>query len=235
MVRVLLHRASPFEAGRFAQLLSAADHARAERFRREADRDRSVTAAGLLRVAAAELVGVDVHDVVVGRWCRTCSRWGDHGRPTALGPDGVPVPRVHLSATHAGDVVLVAACADAPLGVDVELVGGVRFRGFDTSVLTPAERADMETVPAADRDTARARVWTRKESLLKATGHGLAVAPRRVGFAGTALREWPPELGDDLRGGTATADLADLPPGHVGAVTVLAPTVDLTPPAPRQG
>lgn len=229
MVRVLLHRASPVEAERFAHLLSAADHARAERFRQQVDRDRSLTAAGLLRVAAAGLAGIPERDVVIGRWCRTCSRWGDHGRPTALDRDGDPVPGVHLSATHAGDVVLVASSDAAPVGVDVELLGGVRFEGFDVSVLTAVERAAVDGVPESGRDEGRARVWTRKESLLKATGHGLAVAPRRVGFVGSRLQEWPPELTDDLRDGSTTVDLPGLPDGHVGAVTVLAPSVELVP------
>ena len=221
--RVVLLRAHPSQAGRSPAGLTAADHARAARYRQEVDRQRSLGVAALLRQAVEHLTGTPAADVRTARWCRSCSSWGDHGRPVALDEDDRPLPGVHLSATHAGTVVLVAASPDAALGVDVERIEGVRFTGFDDAVLTPAERVLLQEVPAERRDTGRARGWTRKESLLKATGHGLAVPPRRVGFAGTTLTQWPEELDADLAAGTRTADLPGLPAGHVGAVTVLAP------------
>lgn len=232
MTEVVLASADPARAGDLSPAPTPADHARAARFRREVDRQRSLTVAALLRQLAGRLTGLDPADVRTGRWCRTCSAWGDHGRPVALDEEDRPLPGVHLSASHAGLVVVVAASADAPLGVDVDLVEGVRFEGFDASVLTPAERALLDDLPAAERDGARARSWTRKESLLKATGHGLAVSPRRVGFAGTTLTEWPPDLDADLTRGTRTTDVPGLPAGHVGSVTVLAPALDLQPAGP---
>lgn len=232
VARVVLLRADPGEVDRFSALLTPADRTRAQRFRAEVDRQRSLCAAGLLREATAALTGADPTAAGpaagrTGRWCRSCASWGDHGRPVALDAAGRPVPGVHLSATHAGRVVLVAACADAPVGVDVDLVEGVRFAGFDASVLSPAERDHLAGVPADARDEARARAWTRKESLLKATGHGLALAPHRLGFTGPILTRWPSDLDADLAGGSRTVDLPGLPVGHVGAVTVLAPELEL--------
>ena len=225
--RVLLLSADPSQAGGPGAVVSDVERRRAARHRVEVDRQRSLGVAVLLRQAVGRLTGAAPADVRTGRWCRSCSSWGDHGRPVALDDDARPLPGVHLSASHAGALVLVAASPDAPLGVDVERVEGVRFAGFDDAVLTDGERALLQGFPTDDRDRERARSWTRKESLLKATGHGLSVAPRRTAFAGTTLTSWPHELDADLAAGTRTADLPGLPAGLVGAVTVLAPDLDL--------
>ncbi|WP_337061754.1 4'-phosphopantetheinyl transferase family protein [Kineococcus sp. G2] len=226
MPTVLLLHAAPEHGERRLDELLENESRRAAGFRGPVDRARSATAALLLRRAVAELTGVPEAGARTSRWCRNCGSTGDHGRPVALGDDGLVLPGVHLSASHAGGAVLVAASADAPVGVDVELVRGVRFPGFDEAALSPRERTALGAVPPAERDAWRARAWTRKESLLKATGHGLAVAPHRVGFEGGALREWPAELDADVAGGAVLLDVAALaaravPAGHVASMAVL--------------
>ncbi|WP_432488462.1 4'-phosphopantetheinyl transferase family protein [Kineococcus sp. SYSU DK018] len=226
MPTTLLLHAAPELGERRRGELREDESRRAGGFRSPTDRARSATAALLLRQAVAEVTGSRAARARTSRWCRTCGTTGDHGRPVAVGADGAVLAGVHLSASHAGGSVLVAASTGAPVGVDVELVGGVRFTGFDEAALTPRERTALRSLPPAERDAWRARAWTRKESLLKATGHGLAVAPVRVGFEGDRLREWPPALDPDVAGGAvvvdvATLDAAAVPAGHVASLTVL--------------
>ncbi len=140
----------------------------------------------LLRLLAAELLGVPAADLVP---CFSCPRCGpvpgaDHGRPAYL-LDGEAVP-LALSLSRAGGFALLGALdlrgivpagAGAPLpslGVDLAAVDTVAFDGFDDVALAPGERRAVRRLPAAHRDRARARLWTRKEALVKALGTGFA-------------------------------------------------------------
>jgi len=68
-------------------------------------------------------------------------------------------------------------------------------------------------------------VWARKESVLKASGHGLVVDPRQVIVTGPkeppALVSWRGE--HPLDGPVQLADVELGDPSHVAAVAVLAP------------
>lgn len=92
----------------------------------------------------------------------------------AEGPSGKPYfsgdgPAFSLS--HTGGLA-VCAFASSALGVDVEEIGPVD--PLLLPALHPEERAGLQRLPEADRAAAFFRLWTRKESLLKARGGVLA-------------------------------------------------------------
>jgi 4'-phosphopantetheinyl transferase len=76
---------------------------------------------------------------------------------------------------------LAVAVADSPCGVDVEDVAAVARSPVAAVLLAPAERDPTGTASSAAR---LARTWVRKEAVLKATGHGLAVDPARLVLGG---------------------------------------------------
>lgn len=157
------------------------------------------------RLLRSELAG----DVEVHRLCPQCGS-SEHGRPLVVRRDGGPAPFVSLS--RAEGVVMVAVSDAGPVGVDIEAIDAARFSGFTDVALHPGE-----VVPTGEQ---RAIVWTRKESLLKATGDGLHVDPTsvRVSEADRPARllEWPG------RGQLPSAQLHDLEiPGYAACVTVL--------------
>jgi 4'-phosphopantetheinyl transferase len=188
---------------RYAGLLDPTERGRRDRYLRDGDRARFAAAAVLLRLAAAAAAGTPPERVRVDRACDRCGQ--QHGRPR------LPGTGLHASVSHAGDLVAVALCRAAPVGVDVEQVGD-----RDVAALVAACLADDEPL-AGPADFYR--YWCRKEAVVKATGEGLRapLAQVRVSPADRPARLL------SYRGAGLVAALRDLPvpAGYVGAVCVL--------------
>jgi 4'-phosphopantetheinyl transferase len=145
------------------------ERTRAARFRQGSDRTRFVLGAVLVRAAAGAALGVPATSIALDRTCDTCGQ--PHGRPRVV--DGA----VHVSIAHSGDVVVAAVTGAGPVGVDVEAVAeraGADYREMCPSVCTAEERRSVD-----GRD-AFVTYWTRKEAVLKATGHGLRLPLTQV-------------------------------------------------------
>lgn len=143
--------------------LSATEQARLARFARPHDRATFVTAANLLRLLAGHHLGVPAADVPVTRICPTCPH--AHGKPR------MPGTGLEVSIAHTCGKVLLALTRVAQVGVDIEhLDPNLTPDQLPTKVLNPAERLPTEP---ADRTRAFLRYWTRKESVVKASGIGL--------------------------------------------------------------
>lgn len=146
-------------------ILDAAEHAHAQR-RDRRDRGSFVrTHAGVREILGA-YVGKPARSLTFDR--------SPLGKPVLHGVD------VSFSIAHSHELAVVAIAGDGPVGVDLE-----RVRAIDTSeigplVLSAAELA--QSTDAAIEDGLRTffRRWTAKEALLKATGHGLRIAPSLV-------------------------------------------------------
>ena len=142
------------------QGLPAAERARVEQPTSPADRGRRLVAAALLQHAVTSARG----PAPEGGWPvdRTCEGCGaQHGRPVVAGGP-------HVSVAHAGTVIVVATCADVPVGVDVERVD--RF-------------------PDDEDPASAARTWTAREAQVKAGGPGTTVQlePPLPGYAATLV------------------------------------------------
>ncbi|MGI5212802.1 4'-phosphopantetheinyl transferase family protein [Plantactinospora sp. CA-290183] len=189
---------------RHSALLNAEERERRAGFRQDQDRVRFTTAVALLRLAVGARTATPPAAVRIDRRCRRCS--GPHGKPQLPGTD------LHASVSHSGARVAVALTSVAPVGVDLEEIKPKDIAGLSTLCLAPGE--------PLERDEDFFTYWCRKESVVKATGDGIAVPLARVlvGRAGEppALRGYP--------SGDVPAAMADLPvgPGYAGAVTVLA-------------
>ncbi len=176
-----------------------------------ADVDRHLSAHALARLTIATLINVDPAALRFVATCRACG--GPHGRPVVADH-----PTSQFSLSHKGDRVVVAVVRGAAVGVDVERAADCGFDGFDDVALSAAER---RAVTAATTPADRATIWSRKEAVLKATGHGLLIAPTTLQVTPPddepALLDWavadrPPHV--------QLADL-DLGAGYAGAVAVL--------------
>jgi len=209
--------------------LDETERGRFKGLRQVQDRGAFVTSRMLLKILVGHLADTPRDLVRLSYHCPRCGR--SHGRPVVVAPHGAVGWQVSLS--HTGRHVMVAATDAGPVGVDVERTAATGFEGFDSVALTYAERTEVERCAPAARARARAVYWARKEAVLKATGHGLAVNPAAVEVSAphlsAALMAWhagetpPPQV-----------QISDIPvdDDHVAAVAVLAPTpceVDLQP------
>jgi 4'-phosphopantetheinyl transferase len=198
-------------------LLSQAEHTRMNRFGQDADRARYLVARALARTVLSAHLGIPPREITFSTVCRHCG--GPHGKPAVAGAS----KPVELSISHSGERVVLAVARDVPLGVDVErLESRVNPAGLIKRTLSGPERDLLATVPEADRTVAFLTYWTRKEALLKATGHGLAISPAHLTL--TAPDVPPALLSWDARSPLeAPARLYDLSPGpgHLAALATL--------------
>jgi len=146
---------------------------------------------------------------------------GPHGAP-ALAPGTVDasgtLADIGLSASHAGDWLLVAASRGLQPGVDIErLAPRPNALAIARRYFTDPEANWLATLPEAERELAFYRLWVAREAVLKAIGRGLA-------FGLDRLRIDPDPRAPSLRwldGDDASAWVLhwlDVPEGYLGAL-----------------
>ena len=180
---------------------------RVDRLRFPKDRCRSLGAGVLLRKALAD-AGVD----------ETVFVYGDHGKPRLAGDPGV-----HFNLSHSGDRAM-CVIADFRVGCDVERIGH-RGAGVAERFFAPEEYSTIMAVPEDERDAAFTRLWTLKESFLKATGLGLTLPLSafavNIGEQGVSVRQdvdgnryrfFEPEPGDGYRYAVCAQNAPELTP-----------------------
>ena len=164
----------------------------------------------LMRAMAAARLDVPssaASEIEVDRSCTLCTSGKKHGKPRIAG--------VNFNMSQVNPLVVGAFSrnSSAVLGVDVETLDARLFSGFARLALSDEERAFYERVaqerPAPVLHLLSVALWTAKEAVLKATGHGLSVVPSLVRVQITdelldalelAMNEEVP--GDLLDGGT---------------------------------
>jgi len=95
------------------------------------------------------------------------------GKPLLTFKDGRPQP-LHVSVAHGGGLALAAVCDHGPIGVDLEHVDTRRnLTAIARRFFAAEESAQLEACDSDERSLLFHQWWTRKEAVLKATGHGL--------------------------------------------------------------
>jgi 4'-phosphopantetheinyl transferase len=198
-------------------VLDDGERARLSRFRRAEDRALYLVGHATLRLRLAAQLRVAPSELRFSTICRYCGK--THGKPRL--EDGAA--GLEFSLSHSGRQAVVAVALHLPLGVDVEQLRSDRNRAsLIPAILSDDEQLAIARVPAGEQAAAFLRYWTRKEALLKATGHGLAVGLRRLTVSAPdeapALIAWSADSAPE-----EPAQLFDLAarPGHLAALAVL--------------
>lgn len=135
----------------------------------------------LMRAMAAARLDVPssaASEIEVDRSCTLCTSGKKHGKPRIAG--------VNFNMSQVNPLVVGAFSRNSSvvLGVDVETLDARLFSGFARLALSDEERTFYERVaqerPAPVLHLLSVALWTAKEAVLKATGHGLSVVPSLV-------------------------------------------------------
>lgn len=135
----------------------------------------------LMRAMAAARLDVPssaASEIEVDRSCTLCTSGKKHGKPRIAG--------VNFNMSQVNPLVVGAYSRNpsAVLGVDVETLDARLLSGFARLALSNEERTFYERVaqerPAPVLHLLSVALWTAKEAVLKATGHGLSVVPSLV-------------------------------------------------------
>ena len=151
-----------------ARMLSEDEHARAGRFHRQRDRDRSVAARGLLRVLLGDALGRPPSSLRF--------RYNPYGKP-ALATDGGGA-RLGFNLSHSDGAALFALAPAREVGVDIERVRlDIAAESLAARFLPAPEAAALRSLPPALRPAAFTQAWVRREAYAKALGTGLSSPP----------------------------------------------------------
>lgn len=195
-------------------LLDEGERVRADRKREPAP---FITGHALVRRALGEVLDQDPSGLSFHRRCTTC-RSELHGKPSLVG-----IPDWHFSLSYTSRLAVVAIAEEVEVGVDTEDLTDADFEGFAGATLAEEEVAAFAELSGHDLLEARARVWARKEAVLKATGHGLVVDPAEVLVSGPlsppALVDWRAE--EPPPAAVSMADVPLMTESHRAAVVAL--------------
>lgn len=199
------------------RLFDLLDESERERASRRSDPHPFITAHALLRRLIADETGVDPRSIDFERRCATCGT-DRHGKPHIIG-----MPEVHVSVSYGERMAVAAITGLGEVGVDVEDLESADFDGFNSVTLDATEAVHLSTLHGDALLAARAQLWSRKEAILKATGHGLVVDPSQVLVtapdAPAELLEW--KAAQHLPGPMRVSDLDVDHADHRAAVAVL--------------
>ncbi len=147
-----------------ADHLNDAERDQANRFVNPEIGNRFRCARGLLRHLLGRRLGLPPRDLVFAV--------EPGGRPYLECASGRKSPAFSLSHSH--DCIAIAISDSGPIGIDVEKIrAGTSMDAIIRRFFKPVEREAWEALPAAVREPAFLRLWTRKEAILKALGIGL--------------------------------------------------------------
>ncbi|AMY12374.1 4'-phosphopantetheinyl transferase psf-1 [Luteitalea pratensis] len=142
------------------------------------------------------------------------------GKPLLTFRDGRPQP-LHVSVAHGGGLAVAAVCEHGPIGVDLEHVDTRRnLVGIARRFFAAEECAELEACGSDERSLLFHQWWTRKEAVLKATGHGLR-GGLTVRVDAPADRDgWRPVALEGHEAPLFVRDLRTPDTGVVGAVAI---------------
>jgi 4'-phosphopantetheinyl transferase len=211
--------AGPAAGERLVALLGETERDRLARLRAPGAAGLYLAAHALARIVVAAHAGMPPEALVWDTTCRHCG--AEHGKPRLLDTTGAGTPAggLDFSLSHSGRRLAVAV-ASAIVGVDVEAVDRPGVASLARRVLAPAERPGYARVAASGADRALLVYWTRKEAVLKATGHGLAMPLSEIVVSAPDEPGYLLRRPSGLRDGVALADL-DAGPAYVGCVATI--------------
>ncbi len=166
------------------ETLSPDEWMRAGRFHFERDRDRYLTARGLVRTILSGYLGVDAHEIEFGT--------GPYGKPEIQEPGTL----LRFNVSHSDNLMLLAVTHGREIGIDLEhMQPHLSFETLADHYFHPEEAWELRQLPREKRAWKFYDVWTCTEARLKASGVGLANGPRVLDPDRWSLLKLTPQAG----------------------------------------
>lgn len=144
--------------------LSDSEKLASNRFYFERDRKRFLVAHTLLRLILSQYTAQHPQRLQFAK--------SSHGKPEITNAFG----KVFFNMSHSENLVAYVVAPSKNVGIDVQCISpAIDFNSIAKSFFTANELAAMNALPAENRSKAFYRLWTSKESFVKATGLGLSV------------------------------------------------------------
>ena len=171
------------EEGQWPAGIGPVQRARIERLARESDRHRAQASEVLMRRVLSSHMGISEGEIIVER--------DQFSKPFLPGAD------IFFNLSHSADRV-VCAVDTAPLGVDLERIRSIpEMKEIVKRYFSTEEQLTLDSCAEPDRLDCFFKLWTLKESFVKATGKGLSIPLNsfsvRITDDGSAFLEDHPE------------------------------------------
>jgi 4'-phosphopantetheinyl transferase len=168
---------------RYADIMSAGEHARRNRFVFAKDRHRFLVTRGLLRTLLSRYAHVGPEECVFVT--------NGYGKPFLHHP-GAAHPGLEFNVSHTNGLVAIAITLGRDVGIDVEEVSRARVDLDVRQCFSAAEIATLQALPQSEQRSRFFDYWTLKEAYIKARGMGLSL--RLDGFSILLDRARPPAI-----------------------------------------
>ena len=147
-----------------AQTLSEKEVMRADRFYFERDRKHFIVGRGVLRAILGIYLGMEPDQLEFS--------YGAYGKPYLA--DGCGEREVRFNLSHSNELALYAFVRGREIGVDLEYIRDIPdIEQIAARFFSARENIVLHGLPAAQKQEAFFRCWTRKEAYIKAIGNGL--------------------------------------------------------------
>lgn len=144
-------------------VLDAAEQAQALKFKNGLLRQRYVEVHGRLRNLLAQTLDQPPEKIRIAK--------AEHGKPYL-----VDYPELAFNLSHSADSMMIALGRQCRLGVDIEIrKPRINMSGLVDKCFAEEEFFYWKQLPETEKAEAFYRFWTRKEALVKAVGHGIAL------------------------------------------------------------
>jgi len=163
--------------------LSAQEREKAARFRVDNVRNRWIAGRGALREILSRYIDKAPSDIEF--------QYGLQGKPEIVNQISL-----QFNISHSDDLAVCAVTRRVAVGVDVEKIRSVP--GADQIAkrwFSSKEQTELDTAPVTEKERVFFKIWTRKESILKWSGEGIAQLGKTPAQSPVFIHEFIPASG----------------------------------------
>ena len=199
--------------GQMAQVLSADELKRAERFHFHENRNQFIAAHALLRKLLAKYMNIEAG--------RISFEYGRNGKPFLS--EKCSYEKIRFNLSRSNGYAIFAFANDREIGVDIEYVKEFAYMDkVAEQVFSPKDNAVLRSFAKIEKKEAFFTFWSRKEAYLKAIGEGFSSASDTVDISSYTIDESISVYSKGNSGAISCWTIQDLTPlpGFIAAFAV---------------